>query len=236
MLEQVRRLGLIVPSSNTTMETEIPQFMREIGGDRFEFTFHSARVRMKHVQRDELEAMNGRASQAMTDLMDAPLDAVAYACLVAIMAMGHGHHRRASADLHEVATLAGKTTPIVTSAGALVEQLQRAGAHRIALIMPYADELARSVVGYLEAEGFTVVDYVNLGVTDNAEVARIPGERVLNSLSRLTLKDVDQVILSACVQMPSRMILDQARVMTGIPTTSAAECTARSLMDILVAG
>ena len=44
------RVGLIVPSSNVTMETEIPAMLRAreaIEPERF--TFHSSRMRMKSV-------------------------------------------------------------------------------------------------------------------------------------------------------------------------------------------
>ena len=44
------RIGLIVPSSNTTMETEIPAMLRareSVLPERF--TFHSSRMRMKSV-------------------------------------------------------------------------------------------------------------------------------------------------------------------------------------------
>lgn len=236
MRRTTKRIGLIVPSSNTTMETEIPKLMRGMAGEGADFSFHSARVRMKHVQRDELAAMNARANQAMTELMDAPLDAVAYACLVAIMAMGRGHHRRATADLLEVSEATGQATPVVTSAGALVEELAATGAKRVALVMPYADELARSVADYLEAEGLQVADYVNLRITDNAQVGRIAGETVLDALSRLDLNGVDQLVLSACVQMPSLDILGEAERRSGVPTTSAAQCTARALLRAVDCG
>lgn len=44
----VFRIGMIVPSSNTTMETEIPALLRSQennAGDRF--TFHASRSRLK---------------------------------------------------------------------------------------------------------------------------------------------------------------------------------------------
>ena len=233
--DALSRIGLIVPSSNTTMETEIPELMRRLAPPGRALSFHSARVRMKHVQRDELVAMNGRARQAMTELMDAPIDAVAYACLVAIMAMGHGHHRVAADEMTEAAQAAGRYPAVITSAGALVEGLSAAGAKRIALVMPYADELARSVAEYLEAEGLQVAAYENLRVTDNTEVGRIPGEAVLDALGRLDLAGVDHVVLSACVQMPSLAILDAARERTGLPVTSAAECTAKALLKAVAA-
>ena len=49
------RVGQIVPSSNVTMETEIPAMLRAretVLPDRF--TFHSARMRMKKVTKEEL--------------------------------------------------------------------------------------------------------------------------------------------------------------------------------------
>ena len=52
------RVGQIVPSSNVTMETEIPAMLRAreaILPERF--TFHSARMRMKKVTKEELAAM-----------------------------------------------------------------------------------------------------------------------------------------------------------------------------------
>ncbi|WP_324132424.1 Asp/Glu racemase [Bosea sp. (in: a-proteobacteria)] len=225
----LRRIGMIVPSSNTTMETEVPALLRVLA-PAHTFSFHSARVRMAHVRQEDLVRMNADAGRAMTELMDAPIDAVAFACLVAIMAMGDGHHRTAEAELTAIAEAAGRDAGVVTSAGALVEELKESGARSVALIMPYADTLACRVSDYLVAEGFEVRDYVNLRVTDNTEVGRIPSSRVLDAFASLKADDVDQIVLSACVQMPSFAALPEARRRSGTPITSAAECTAKQLM------
>ena len=58
------RIGQIVPSSNTTMETEIPAMLLARQSIRPErFTFHSSRMRMKTVSRDELAAMDGESDR-----------------------------------------------------------------------------------------------------------------------------------------------------------------------------
>jgi maleate isomerase len=224
------RVGMIVPSSNTTMETEVPEIMRTLAPSGTRFSFHGARVRMLHVRQEDLERMNADAGRAMTELMDAPIDAVAFACLVAIMAMGDGHHRTAERELTALATAAGRDAGVVTSAGALVEELHLAGAKRLGLVMPYGDALARRVADYLVAEGFTVEDYVNLGVTDNGEVGRIDGRRVLDALRSLKTANADSIVLSACVQMPSLGVLAEARALTALPVTTAAECTSKQLL------
>ena len=74
------RVGLIVPSSNVTMERELPSMLRGrevVAPERF--SFHSARVRMKRVTPEEPAAMNAQAARATGELADAAVDAVVYA-------------------------------------------------------------------------------------------------------------------------------------------------------------
>jgi maleate cis-trans isomerase len=81
-LDRRFRIGQIVPSSNTTMETEIPAMLRareSIEPDRF--TFHSSRMRMQKVTREELEAMDRDSDRCAVELADARVDVLGYACL-----------------------------------------------------------------------------------------------------------------------------------------------------------
>src|SRR3954467_6372840 len=123
--KQLYRIGQIVPSSNTTMETEIPAMLRAreaIAPERF--TFHSSRMRMQKVTKEELEAMDADSGRCAIELVDARVDVLGYACLVAIMSMGQGYHRQSEARLHAITVKEGHPTPVVTSAGALVAGLK----------------------------------------------------------------------------------------------------------------
>ena len=132
------RVGQIVPSSNTTMETEIPAILRAREGIAPErFTFHSSRMRMKKVTKDELAAMDRDSDRCALELSDARVDVLGYACLVAIMSMGKGYHRESQARLHQVTIDNGAPAPVVSSAGALIHGLQTMGAKRISVIAPY---------------------------------------------------------------------------------------------------
>src|SRR5215471_17028005 len=126
------RIGQIVPSSNTTMETEIPAILRAreaIEPERF--TFHSSRMRMRKVTKEELEAMDRDSDRCAIELADARMDVLGYACLVAIMSMGMGYHRVSEKRLHQRTIEAGGPAPVVTSAGALVDGIKAIGAKRI---------------------------------------------------------------------------------------------------------
>jgi maleate isomerase len=94
------RIGMIVPSSNATMETELPVlFARNSAVTGRRFTFHSARMRMTSVTPEALAATNAQGERCAAELADTECDVLAYACLVAVMAGGRGAHQRAEATL-----------------------------------------------------------------------------------------------------------------------------------------
>ena len=222
-----RRIGLIVPSSNVTMETELP----ELFSRRSErFTFHSARMRMTTVSAEALAAMDAHSDRCAVELADADCDALAYACLVAVMAAGPGAHARAGSRLTEAA---GGQTPVVTSAGALLEGIRALGARRVAMITPYAPALTAKVVDYLADAGIEVVDSISLSVTDNREVGRLDPDQLVGLTDRLNLAEAQALVLSACVQMPSLTAIEAGQQRTGLPTLSAATATARELLTSL---
>lgn len=228
------RIGQIVPSSNVTMETEVPAIFRkreELFPERF--TFHSSRMRMKHVTAEELAAMDAMSDNCAIELSDAQVDVMGYACLVAIMSMGKGYHCVSQERLHKKSVENGYPTPIVTSAGALVEALQVLGAKKIAIVTPYMKNLTQKVIDYVEDQGFKVMDSVSLEIPDNLEVAAQNPLNLLDIYKRLDLTDVDTIVLSACVQMPSMEAVQKVQDESGIRTITAAISTAYKMMKEL---
>lgn len=228
------KIGQIVPSSNLTMEREIPAIFRareQVSPERF--SFHSSRMRMKKVTKEELEAMDADSDRCALELSDAKVDVLGYACLVAIMSMGHGYHRVSQARLRERTRENDGDAPVVTSAGALVEGLEALGAKKIAVIAPYMQPLTKMVVDYIENEGVTVQDYIALEIPDNLAVGARDPLALLDIYPRLDTKGVDAVVLSACVQMPSLAAIQQVEDRLGVPVTSAAVCTSWKMMKEL---
>jgi maleate isomerase len=233
-MDRTYRIGQIVPSSNTTMETEIPAMLR--GREAMlpeRFTFHSSRMRMHRVVKEELEAMNREGIRCAAELADARVDVMSTACLVAIMSMGLGHHRVSENELTGVARANGSLAPVMTSAGALIEGLRILGARRIALMAPYMRPLAALVVRYIENEGIEVIDWTCFEIPDNLEVGRRDPMRLVEDVRSLNTKGADVVVASACVQMPSLPAIRPIEEMLGIPTVSTAVCTVRGMLDRL---
>lgn len=226
------RVGLIVPSSNTTMETEIPAMLRARStthGDTF--TIHSSRVRMTRVGEEEVRQMDADSLRGALELSDAHCDVLAYACLVAIMAQGHGYHRQAESRLAAAAASNGGAAPVVTSAGALLQALSLLGCRRVAMVAPYMKPLTARVVDYVqEGSGVEVTDVISLEVDDNLEVGRLDPQSLLQTYRRLDLHDVDALVLSACVQMPSLPVVQRVEDECGLPVVTAATATVHQIL------
>lgn len=233
-MSRTYRIGQIVPSSNTTMETEIPQILhtrRSVSPE--EFTFHSARMRMKHVTREELAAMDAQSVSCAQQLADAEVDIIGYACLVAIMSAGLGYHRRSESTLRDAARDENRNCPIVTSAGALIQVLHEMNCKTVSIVTPYMRPLADLVVGYIEHEGISVQDSIAFEIQDNLEVGRRDPKSLITDVDGLDIAGVDAVVLSACVQMPSLAAIEQVQDKLGVPVLTAATSTARVMLQQL---
>ena len=231
----MHRIGLLVPSSNTTMETELPALLRARESVRPEdtFTFHSARLRMEDVTPEALRAMNEQTVRATTELADLQPDVVATACLVAIMAQGPGSHCTAQAEIESILEREDASAPVVSSAGALVDALHELGAQKIGIVAPYLEELTRLVVAYIEDAGIEVADAISLEVSDNRAVAALDPHDLEEHWRRLDLSGCDALVLSACVQMRSLEVLEEVERRSELPTVSAATATTWAILRAL---
>lgn len=167
-----KRIGLIVPSSNTNVEPDC-QLLCPSG-----VTIHSARsggydvnaipdsAEMRKFARQSLD-------QNLQDLSDARVDVIAYGCTSATLSDGPEF------DLEFCRQLTTKTgKPAVTTAGALVEAIRTISAHRVAFTSPYVKHLSAEAVDFLEKSGIQVVNEVAL-------------EKELNSLEQNALTPRD---------------------------------------------
>ncbi|MDV7241136.1 MULTISPECIES: maleate cis-trans isomerase [Rhodococcus] len=227
----IHRIGLVVPSSNVTVETEMPALLGRHA--KAQFSFHSSRMRMQAVSPEQLRAMNAQRERCILELGDAGVDAILYACLVALMSVGPGEHQRVESLVAEQLATGDSDAVVRSSAGALVEALRALDAKRIILVTPYMLPLAEQVVAYIEEEGIAVSDWRALEVSDNAEVGCIPGERVMEAARSLDRTGADAMVISACVQMPSLDLVQGAEDEFDLPVLSAATAGAYSLLRAL---
>ncbi len=228
------RIGLIVPSSNTTMETELPElFRRQTEATGHQYTFHSTRAGMKNVNKEELLAMVGKAADCAAAVSDANVDVIAYACLVAVMAQGANAHVGSELTIAQAAEDNGHPAGVTSSAGALVRTLQEMGVEKVAMVTPYMKPLTQMVREYIEGAGITVLDAVSLEVADNLAVGCLDPQNLPEIARNLKRDGADAIVLSACVQMPSLPAVQAVEDELGLPVVTAATATAYEILKSL---
>ncbi|MBF7688557.1 Asp/Glu racemase [Acinetobacter sp. EC24] len=216
------------------METEIPAMLQARQLIRPEqFTFHSSRMRMKHVKKEELASMDAQSGRCALELSDARVDVLGYACLVAIMSMGLSYHNTSEQRLHQITIDNDAKAPVITSAGALVDALKVMNAKKITIVTPYMKPLTELVVDYIRHEGFEIIDYIALEIPDNIHVATHDPAKLPAIVETLNYQDADVIVLSACVQMRSLPSIAKVEALTGKPVISAAVATTYSMLKAL---
>jgi maleate isomerase len=228
------RIGLVVPSSNTTMETELPEMLgRAAAGRQAQFTLHSSRAVLQTVDEEGLREMLSHVERCVTELAHARVDAIANACLVAVMAEGLGAHEQIEANMAAAAAADSYQPVTVTSAGALIRAAKALDIASVAMVTPYAPALTRKVADYIEGCGIRVVDAISRSVTDNVEVGRLDPAELPAWARRLDIGGAEAVVLSACVQMPSLAAIPIVEREFGLPVLSAATATVWDVLRAL---
>ncbi|MDH3761125.1 MAG: Asp/Glu racemase [Gammaproteobacteria bacterium] len=152
---RLRRIGMIVPASNTNAEPDC--LMLAPAG----LTIHFTRSGGYDVDAiPDSEQMRRFARQALDQqlqlLVDGRVELIAYACTSATLADGPEFDQ---AFCDEITAKSG--LPAVTTAGALVEAIRDLGCKRVAFTSPYVPRLVDDSIDFIERCGIEVVNQVS---------------------------------------------------------------------------
>jgi len=149
---RVKRIGLIVPSSNTNAEPDC--LMLAPAG----VTIHATRSGGYDVNAiPDSGEMRQFAHQGLDRelqlLTDGRVDLIAYACTSATLSEGPEFDQQFCQQISEKSGY-----PAVTTAGALIEAIHDLGAQRVAFTSPYVKRLADESVDFIQQCGIKVVN------------------------------------------------------------------------------
>ena len=146
-----RRLGVIVPASNTNAEPDC--LMLAPPGLTLHFTRSGGYDVEAIPDSDEMRRFARQSlDQQVQLLVDGRVELIAYACTSATLADGPEFDAEFCAEITAKSGL-----PAVTTAGALVEAMRDLGAQRVAFTSPYVARLAGESVQFIQQCGIEVV-------------------------------------------------------------------------------
>jgi maleate isomerase len=170
VVERRKKVALLVPSSNTTMEND---FHMALPKDRY--TIHTDRMYLIETTREAEQMMLEKfAKPAASDLSTTNPDVIVFGCTSAGSLFGLDYDAKFCADLGKIAKC-----PSIGVINAASRALSLAKARKVAVITPYNEDLTASVAKALAGDGREIVAAHGMGITVNVELADPTPEEIV---------------------------------------------------------
>ena len=208
-----RRLGVLVPSSNTTVERE---FAAALPAD---ISLHVGRLPLTRIAAQSIVEILRPLEEESRKLASADVDLILLGATAPSFMKGVGYDREVSGRIERAS---GK--PATTTSTALLEALAAIGAKRVALAAAYDDAVNAVAAAFLEANGVQVVSRLGLGYVDNLEVGRLAVDTALDAGRRADRPDADALVL-ACTNWVSMAAIEPLEAELGKPVVSTTQAS-----------
>lgn len=198
-----RRIGMLVPSSNTVVETVLPPMVE--GAE--DVSFHATRLRVTEVALDEKSESQFQI-KTMVDAADLLADAKVHV-------LGWNGTAGSWLGFDRDVLLCRRMTetygvPSTTAVLAINELLEELGARRFALISPYISSVQQDIIRQYGHFGFDCSLERHAGVQDNYTFGTIP------------VGEVEKMIRSVAAEKPAAIVV-MCTNMNGAPLAEDLE-------------
>jgi maleate isomerase len=206
-----KRLGLLVPSSNTIMEQDLQRGLSDIAN------VHTARMYLvETTEKGESAMLDEYFPRAVEDIASLKPHAVVFGCTSAGALRGRAYDK----DLCEriqARTGAAAISTIDAASSALAES----GHQRVSVLTPYIDELNVRVRASIEDAGVEVIEIAGLGITDNFRLAEPTPSEIANHAVELIRRTNPSMLFISCTNFRSLEAAQRIESATGVPVMTS---------------
>jgi maleate isomerase len=217
----MKRIGLLVPSSNTTVE---PEFYRALPRG---VTLHTARLYLTRIAPESILRMVEDMEAQAKLLASADVDVIVLGATAPSFLKGLGYDRELIAKLEAAAGRAATTTST-----ALVQALQHIGAKRVVLGSAYDEKVNAIAKAFLEASGVEVVGVKGLSLVDNLVVGRLSADTAYDVAREVDRPEADAIVL-ACTNWQTMDAIERIERETGKPVISTTQASMWAALRII---
>jgi len=207
----VSRIGLLVPSSNTTVE---PEFYRALPHG---VTLHTARLYLTQITPASILDMVRDLETQCRNLASADVDVIVLGATAPSFLKGLGYDREL---IKTIETTAGKRA--TTTSTALIEALQYLGVSRVVLGSAYDDKVNAIARKFIEASGVEVLAAHRLDLVDNLTVGRLDVSSAYELARKIDRPDAEAIVL-ACTNWKTMDAIERLERELGKPVVSTSQ-------------
>ncbi len=205
------RVGLLVPSSNTTVETEFYRALPE------GVTLHVARLFLAQIDAGSILNTAAELETQSRALASADVDVIVLGAAAPSFLKGLGYDREL---IRKIEAATGKRA--TTTSTALIEALQHLGMSRVVLGAAYDDQVNAIAKTFLVANGIEVLAAHGLGYVDNLAVGRLDVSSAYELARKIDRPDAEAIVL-ACTNWKTMDTIERLERELGKPVVSTTQ-------------
>ena len=214
------KLGVIVPSSNTTTE---PEFAAALPNG---VSLHAARMRVVEGTVEDISRMATDGKRCGDLVATADVDCLVYASTTGSLLEGPGYDAEIIRQLRE-----STGTPTVATAKAIKAAFRALDLESIVIATPYIDDLNEREREFLEAAGFDVRRIEGLGITRNTEIGSLTTADAYREAVRIDVDDADGVYVS-CTNWATFDVVEALERDLEKPVVTSNQATLWQALDV----
>jgi len=199
------RIGLLLPSSNTTQE---PEFNRILPDG---ISLHVTRLPLRNVGAADTAKVVEDIEGESRKLADADVDAIVLAATAPSSRNGIGYDREL---IGRIEAASGRKA--TTASTALIQALEVLAVHRIVIAAPWSEPVNAMAAAFIEASGCQVLAHRAMGHVSNLEIGHLSEQTAYEQGLAADQPDA-QAIMLACGNWMTLGIVDRLESVTGKP-------------------
>lgn len=200
-----RRIGLLLPSSNTTQEVEFTGIMPE------GLTLQVARLPLRNVEPSSTAKIVEDIETGSQKLANADVDAIVLAATAPSSRNGIGYDQEL---IRRTETSSGRRA--TTASTALIQALTALDVKRLAIAAPWSEAVNVTSAAFIEASGFSVLAHRALGYFSNLEIGLLD-EQTAYDMGAAIDRPEAEVVMLACGNWLTAGIVDGLETAIGKP-------------------
>ena len=225
-LDVRKRLGLLIPSSNSVMEVD---FYRHLPAH---VTLHTGRMFMESTTPEgESLMLDEYTLPAARDVGTVRPDVIVFGCTSAGALRGKDYEGELCARIGKIS--GARPVSVIASVRAAI---RRRGATRIGIVTPYVDSLNEKIRESVEEdEGVKVVGIFGLGITENFEIASVEPSRIV-AFAEESLGDLDvDLAFASCTNFRAMESIPALEDALGVPVITSNQAAFEAAIAALSA-
>lgn len=211
------RIGLLVPATNTVMETEFWRFATITSPG---ISIHTARIpTVEEVTFETLEAMEADSLEAAARVAQCRPDIIVFGCTSGTFLHGPDYNQRIEGALAE-----RTGCRVLNTSTAFVEALRALAVTRADVVSPYIPATNAKLKAFLEATGFGVGQVRAFEMLNQYEHGAIEPAEIYRLSREASSLDTDG-LFAACTQLRVSEVIDVLERDLGKPVVGAIQAT-----------